>query len=74
MSTPSTGKLADSEWRRDRASKAGRTRTTPEYHLARVREMVAKSREAQGLPAVVTDELTLGRIADLLTSSPKKAA
>lgn len=60
------GKLADPEWRRQRARKAGVTRTTPKYHLDRVRAMVEASRVAQGLEPVVVDELTLGRIGELL--------
>lgn len=34
--------------------------------LARIRDIVDRSRAAQGLPAVVTDSLTLGRVAELL--------
>lgn len=60
------GKLADPEWRRSRASKAGRARTTPDYHLDRIRELVARTRAEQGLDAVVVDELTLGHVAELL--------
>ena len=62
----STGKLADPTWRHERASKAARTRTTGDYHLTRVRELVTRSRAAQGLGPVVTDDLTLGEIASLI--------
>ena len=65
----STGKLADPAFRRNRASKAALTRTTPDYHLNRVRQIVEETRRAQGLPPVVVDDLTLGRIAALLAAS-----
>mgnify|MGYP003620449489 CR=1 FL=1 len=70
--SPGGDKVADPEFRRARASKAGRARTTPEYHLDRVRSMVVASREAQGLPPVVTDELTLGRIAAILAPARER--
>lgn len=50
---------------RERASKAGRSRTTPGYHLGKVRELVERTRAEQGLPPVVTDDLTLGRVAEI---------
>lgn len=59
-------KLADPEWRRDRARKAGQARTTPDYHLARIREIVSTTRAEQGLPPTTLDDLTLGRVAELL--------
>lgn len=61
-----TGKLADPAWRHNRARKAAEARTTPDYHLDRVRDLVEQSRVSQGLPPTVVDELTLGEIADLL--------
>lgn len=73
-STRSVGKLADPEWRRERASKAGRSRTTPEYHLDRIREIVERTRAEQGLPPVVVDELTLARVAELVRSDLREAA
>jgi hypothetical protein len=60
------GKLADPEWRRSRARKAGRARTTPLYHLERLREVVETTRAEQGLPPTVTDALALGYLAELL--------
>lgn len=59
------GKLDDPAWRRARARTAARARTTPEYHLERLRSAVAESRAKQGLPPTITDELTLGRVAEL---------
>lgn len=59
-------KLADPAWRRARARAAAHARTTPEYHLEQLRAAVAESRAAQGLPPIVTDDLTLARVADLL--------
>lgn len=50
----------------ERATKAARARTTPDYHLAKVREIVERTRAEQGLPPVVTDDLTLGRVSDIL--------
>jgi hypothetical protein len=64
-----TGKLADPAWRQARAAKAGRARTTGSYHLNRVRDLVTRSRAAQGLGPVVTDDLTLGEIAALLEAA-----
>jgi hypothetical protein len=61
----SSEKLADPEWRRSRASRAGRARTTPEYHLAHVREIVRQTRAAQGLPPVIVEDLTIGRVAEM---------
>lgn len=71
-----SGKLADPEWRKARARKAGQARTSPEYHLARIREIVERTRAKQGLPPVVADELTLARIAELVraASLQKEAA
>ena len=65
--TPSTGseKLADPEWRQERASRAGRARTTPEYHLDHVREIVRQTRAAQGLPPVIVEDLTIGRVGEM---------
>lgn len=74
MPEPLGGKLADPQWRRDRARKAGQSRTTPEYHLSRIREIVETTRAKQGLPPVVVDELTLGRVAELVRSAAKEAA
>jgi len=42
-------------------------------HLARIRETVSTTRAAQGLPPVTVDDLTLGRVAELLRVSTKKA-
>ena len=69
-------KLADPQWRQDRARKAGQARTTPDYHLTRLREIVSTTRAAQGLPPVTVDDLTLGRVAELLrvAATGKKAA
>jgi len=50
----------------ERASKAGRSRTTPEYHVAAIRKIVDRTRAEQGLPASVTDPLTLAKVADIL--------
>jgi hypothetical protein len=61
-----TAKLADPAWRQARAAKAGRARTTGSYHVSRVRDLVERSRAAQGLPPTVVDRLTLGQIADLI--------
>jgi hypothetical protein len=36
------------------------------YNLDRIRELVVASRAAQGLPPVIVDELTLGRVAEIL--------
>ena len=58
-------KLDDPAWRRDRARKAGSSRTTPQYHLDKLRAAVAESRAKQGLPPTVADDLTLGRLAEL---------
>lgn len=60
-------KLSDPAWRRDRARAAARTRTTPEYYLDRLRAAVADSRSKQGLPPVVTDDLTLRRVAEIFS-------
>lgn len=68
------GKLADPEWRRERARKAGRSRTTPEYHLDRIREIVETTRAEQGLPPIVVDQLTLARVAELVRSARREAA
>jgi hypothetical protein len=74
--TPSTGseKLADPEWRRSRASRAGRARTTPEYHLSHVREIVKQTRAAQGLPPVIVEDLTIGRVAEMFRARSKETA
>lgn len=67
MPTPSLPrKLDDPEWRQARARKAGSARTTPDYHLDRIRELVARTRAAQGLPEVVVDDLTLSKVAEIL--------
>lgn len=63
-------KLDDPNWRRERARTAARSRTSGPYHLAKVREIVERTRAEQGLPPVVTDELTLGRVADLFKLAP----
>lgn len=68
------GKLADPEWRRSRAKKAGQARTTPDYHLNRIREIVAATRAEQGLPPVVVDDLTLRRVAELVSAGRTAAA
>ena len=49
-----------------RAQKAGRARTTTEYHVRKIREIVDRTRTEQGLPPHVTDELTLAKVADIL--------
>jgi hypothetical protein len=64
-----TGRLADPEFRHDRAAKAARSRTTPEYHVRRIRDLVDKTRAEQGLPPHVTDPLTLARVAEILRLS-----
>ena len=61
-----SGKLNDPEWLRQRAHNAAVARTTPEYHLDRVRDFVARSRSEQGLEPLVVDDLTLGQAATLL--------
>jgi hypothetical protein len=61
-----TGSITDPEFRRKRARHAAKARTSPAYHIGRVRDLVTSSRAAQGLPPVVTDELTLGQIAELI--------
>ena len=66
MPAPYAGKLADPDFRHDRASRAGRSRTTPEYHVSRIRAIVDKTRAEQGLPPHVTDPLTLAKVADIL--------
>jgi hypothetical protein len=67
------GKLSDPDWLRERASKAGKSRTTPDYHLARITEIVERTRAEQGLPPVVVDELTLANVAALVRSSKESA-
>ncbi len=57
----------------ERAVKAAQARTSPRYHLARVREVVEASRAAQGLPPTVVDALTLGQVAALLEGDPDAA-
>ena len=69
MPDENAGKLGDPTWRRARASAAGRARTTPEYHLARIRAAVVESRAKQGLGPVITDDLTLRRVAELLNGA-----
>jgi hypothetical protein len=54
------------EQRHARASKAARARTTPEYHVSRIRDIVDRTRAEQGLPPHVTDPLTLAKVADIL--------
>lgn len=66
------GKLADPDWRTARARKAGQARTSPEYHMSRIREIVTTTRAAQGLPPVVVDELTLARVAELVQAASKR--
>lgn len=68
MPTNPTSNLADPAWRRARAKKAGEARTTPEYHLERIREIVKRTRTEQGLPPTVVDSLTLGSIAQLIAA------
>lgn len=41
--------------------------------LAAARELVARTTEAQGLPAVITDPIALERIAAMFKSSTKAA-
>lgn len=43
--------------------------TTPEYHLDQLRAAVAESLAKQGLPTTVTDDLTLGRLAELFNGA-----
>jgi hypothetical protein len=50
----------------ERAVKAAQARTSPRYHLSRVRDLVEASRAAQGLPTTVVDHLTLGQVATLI--------
>lgn len=61
-----SSRLADPAWRTARAKKAGAARTTPDYHLERIRDLVARTRAEQGLPDIVVDDLTLGRVAEIL--------
>ena len=57
MSTPS--KLDDPKWRRERAARAGRTRTTLAYHVAKVvenateltPELISQLRQLPGVAA-----------------------
>jgi hypothetical protein len=65
--TPSPGseKLADPEWRKLRARRAGQARNSPSYHLSRVTEIVERTRAEQGLPPVVTEDLTIGYVASV---------
>jgi hypothetical protein len=59
----------------ERAKKAARARTGGPYHLDKVREIVERTRAEQGLPPVVTDELTLGWVADIFRlTTPSDAA
>jgi hypothetical protein len=71
--TTYVGKLADPQWRHDRAVKAAtvaaRNRTTPEGLVAALRQIVDRTRAEQGLPPHVTDGLTLATVADLLRPS-----
>lgn len=53
----------------ERAKKARAAQSAPGYHLAKIREMVERTRAEQGLPPVVTDALTLANVAELLRSS-----
>jgi hypothetical protein len=69
-----TGSITDPEFRHARALHAAKARTTGSYHLDRVRDLVTRSRADQGLPPVLTDELTLGEIATLIEAGGDDAA
>jgi hypothetical protein len=74
MARTGSSKLADPAWRHERARKAAAARTTPDYYLDRVRALVERTRQEQGLPPVIVDDLTLGKIAELLGGGPCEAA
>lgn len=59
-----TGKLTDPIWRQARAAKAARARTTPEYHLTRLREFAAR----RGVTNDDLDALTLANVAEFIES------
>lgn len=42
--------------------------------LSHVRDVVASTRRAQGLPPKVTDPLVVGKVADVLRTGERKAA
>jgi hypothetical protein len=94
-----TGKLADPSFRRERARKAAAARLSIDHHidkvveagptltteqLDRLRQAVARSRAAQGLPPVVTDPAAIQRAVAALAladvdgdgdrSEPRRAA
>jgi hypothetical protein len=43
-----------------------RTRSSPEWHLKKIRDLVDASRRQQGLPEHIVDALTLAKVASLL--------
>jgi hypothetical protein len=65
-----TGLLADPTFRRTRAKRARAAQSTGSYHLEKVREIVERTRAQQGLPPVITDQLTLAKVADILRRQP----
>lgn len=67
MTAPAiTGSITDPEFRHRRAAHAAKARTSPAYHLDKIRELVEASRAAQGLPPTIVDSLTLDQIAALI--------
>lgn len=47
---------------------------TRDFQLDRIREIVMTTRAAQGLPPITVDQLTLGRVAELLRVADRKNA
>lgn len=83
--TTVVGKLADPQFRHDRATKASRARTTPEHHLTK---LVAKADEATdlegldqwagqvaaSLPALTSNEIAvIGKLAAALDARHREA-